>query len=241
MGSNSKVIKKFIKLIGWDCYRLSVASNPNMQLLAALNTVSANLLFDVGANIGQFAQDIRLVGFSGKIISFEPLSSAHKHLSSAASSDPNWLIHSRVAVGDHDGEIDINIAGNSVSSSVLPMLEAHSNAAEGSAYVGSERTEIIRLDTVAEKYLEPNSRPFIKIDTQGFEWQVLDGCAETLKIASGVILEMSLVSLYGGQRLWLDIIERLESEGFTLWAIQKGFTDPQTGRSLQVDGIFLKV
>lgn len=152
-----KIIRTFIKLIGRDCYRLSVASNPNMQLLAALNSVSANLLFDVGANIGQFAQEIRLVGFSGKIISFEPLSSAHKHLSSAASSDPNWLIHSRAAVGDHDGEIDINIAGNSVSSSILPMLAAHSSAAEGSAYVGSERTEIIRLDTVAEKYLELNS------------------------------------------------------------------------------------
>jgi hypothetical protein len=51
---------------------------------------------------------------------------------------------------------------------------------------------------------------------------------------------MSLVSLYEGQRLWRDLIERMETTGFTLWAIQTGFVDPRNGRTLQVDGIFLR-
>ena len=85
-----------------------------------------------------------------------------------------------------------------------------------------------------------NDIDIIKIDTQGFEWQVLDGATETVKRAQGVLLELSLVPLYDGQRLWREIIERMEKEGFTLWVIQKGFTDPRTGRSLQVDGIFLR-
>jgi FkbM family methyltransferase len=235
-----KIIKKSLHSLGLDFHRLSPSSNSSVQLLAALNHVQANTVFDVGANIGQFAQELRSVGFSGEIISFEPLSSAHAVLSKAAQADAKWKIHPRAAVGDQDGEIEINIAGNSVSSSVLPMLDAHSSAAVSSAYVATERTPLIRLDTVAEHYLSPDSRPFIKIDTQGFEWQVLDGATETLKRAQGVLLELSLVPLYDGQRLWREIIERMEKEGFTLWAIQKGFTDPRTGRSLQVDGIFLR-
>lgn len=234
------IVKKLIRSLGWDLRRLSPASNPSVQLLAALNHVQADVVFDIGANIGQFAQEFRSVGFSGDIISFEPLSSAHAVLSKAAQADAKWKIHPRAAVGDQDGEIEINIAGNSVSSSVLPMLDAHSSVAVGSAYVASERTPLIRLDSVAPTYLSAHARPFIKIDTQGFESQVLVGAAETVKRAHGVLLELSLVPLYEGQTLWLEMIQRMADQGFTLWMIQKGFTDPRTGRSLQVDGIFLR-
>lgn len=235
-----KIIREMIHQFGWDLHRLSPASNPSAQLLAALNHVQADVIFDVGANIGQFAQELRSVGFSGEIISFEPLSSAHSVLSKAAQGDAKWKIHPRAAVGDQDGEIEINIAGNSVSSSVLPMLDAHSSAAVGSAYVASERTLITRLDSVAPAYLTGHARPFIKIDTQGYESQVLVGAAETVKRAHGILLELSLVPLYEGQMLWLEMIQRMADQGFTLWMIQKGFTDPRTGRSLQVDGIFLR-
>lgn len=237
------LVRKIINNLGWDLHRLTPvtpANNPSAQLLAALDHVHADVVFDVGANVGQFAQGLRSDGFAGRIISFEPLTSAHATLIKASQADSAWQIHPRAAVGDRDGEVDINIAGNSVSSSVLQMLDAHSSAASGSAYVATERTPMIHLDSVAPSYLKTNSRLFIKIDTQGYEWQVLDGATEILKDARGVLLELSLISLYEGQKLWLELIQRMEIEGFTLWAIQKGFTDPRTGRSLQVDGIFLR-
>lgn len=232
--------KKVINSLGWNIHRTSPLSIPSRQLLTVLNHVQADVVFDIGANIGQFAQELRSVGFLGEIISFEPLTSAHAILSSAAQADSKWRIHPRTAVGDQDGEIEINIAGNSVSSSVLPMLEAHSSAAMGSAYVASERTPLSRLDSVAPTYLSANARPFIKIDTQGFESQVLDGAVETLELTQGVLLELSLVPLYEGQTLWMEMIQRMADQGFTLWVIQKGFTDPLTERSLQIEGIFLR-
>ena len=76
------------------------------------------------------------------------------------------------------------------------------------------------------------------IDTQGFEWEVLDGASDTFVRARGVLCELSLVPLYEGQRLWLDLIERLESAGFVHWSFPKGLTDPRDGRTLQVDAIF---
>jgi FkbM family methyltransferase len=235
-----KLIKKMVRSVGLDLHRLSVVSNPSFQLLKALQRYGVSLVFDIGANTGQFAGELRSVGFGGRIVSFEPLPDAYQVLATNAASDSFWHVHSRSAVGDVDGKIDINIASNSVSSSVLPMLEAHSLAAKGSAYLGKVNTPIVRLDTVAGQYLEDIDCYFIKIDTQGFEWQVLDGARETLKNAQGVLCELSLVPLYEGQRLWLEIIDRLKSEGFTLWSIQQGFTDPRDGRTLQVDAIFFR-
>lgn len=234
------LIKKTFRIYGLELSRYRPTNSAGAQLVKALEVAGINVVFDIGANEGQFAREIREHGYTGKIISFEPLSSARKKLLMFASIDPNWEVHDQSAIGDQDGEIEIHVAGNSVSSSVLPMLESHASAAVGSAYVDSERVPITKLDSVANRYLTPESSLFIKIDTQGFEWQVLDGAGETRKRARGMLVELSLVPLYGGQRLWRDIVERLEAEKLMLWALQKGFTDPRTGQSLQMDGIFLQ-
>ena len=234
-------IRNAVHKIGFDLHRLTPSSNPFFQLLKALNRFDVDLVLDVGANVGQFASELRSVGYKGILVSFEPLSAAHTALSKAAGSDPKWRVHPRSAIGDYDGEIEINIAGNSVSSSVLPMTELHSSAAEGSAYVGVESVPLCQLDSIAPAYLAKSCRPFLKIDTQGFEWQVLDGAVAILPKIRGILCELSLVPLYESQRLWMDMIQRLESEGFTLWSIQMCFTDPCDGRTLQVDAIFFRL
>lgn len=198
------------------------------------------MVFDIGANQGQFAKEIREHGYKGKIVSFEPLTTAREKLLVLSARDPSWLVHDQAAIGSRDGDIQINISGNSVSSSILPMLELHSSAAIGSSYVATERVRILKLDNIAGDYLTPEINLFVKIDTQGYEWHVLDGAGETLSQARGILCELSLVPLYEHQRLWRDIVDRLDADGFMLWALQKGFTDPRTGQSLQMDGIFLR-
>lgn len=235
-----KLVRKVARKIGFEITRHRPSDSASAQLVKAFEAAGVNMVFDIGANEGQFAKEIREYGYCGKIVSFEPLSSARKKLLTFALADPNWDVHVQSAIGDQDGDIEIHIAGNSVSSSILPMLESHSRAAVGSAYIDSERVPIAKLDSVAKQYMNAESKLFIKIDTQGFEWQVLNGARETLQHARGVICELSLVPLYDGQRLWRDLVDRLDAEGFMLWALQKGFTDPRTGQSLQMDGIFLR-
>ncbi|MBE9488794.1 MAG: FkbM family methyltransferase [Bacteroidetes bacterium] len=236
-----KLIKRLIHSLGYDLHRLNVNTWPEFQLFQSLKKFEINLVLDIGANEGQFATEIRTAGYKGQIISYEPLSDAHNKAAQAAKRDKYWIVHPQAAIGDYDGNVEINISGNSVSSSVLPMTETHSEAALNSAYIGTENVPIHRLDTIATKYLSPEKNIFIKIDTQGFEWKVLDGATETLKNAKGVLCEMSLVPLYNGQHLWGDMLNRFESEGFTLWAIQRGFTDPRDGRSLQINAIFFRL
>jgi len=210
------------------------------QIVSSLRKFEIDLILDVGANKGQFASEIRQCGYEGRIISFEPLSQAHGELLQSSASDPLWDAYSRCALGDHNGKVEINIAGNSESSSILPMLESHRSVAPESAYQGKEIVSIKTLDVVARQYLKDAQAPFLKIDTQGFEWQVLDGARDTLPHIKGILVELSIVPLYDGQHLWRDVIDRLETEGFTLWAFVPAFSDVSQGRTLQVDGIFYR-
>jgi FkbM family methyltransferase len=218
-----------------------VSKNELRQLCLSFNKFNIDLVLDVGANKGQFASSIRRFGYTGKIVSFEPLKDAHDQLTNISISDKKWDVYPRIAIGGHDGNIEINVAGNSVSSSILPMLKSHSDIAKGSEYVGNEFVNIVKLDTISKRYINESIYPFLKIDTQGYEWEVLDGGKEILPQIKGILCEMSLVELYKGQHLWMDIMKRLEKEGFTLWSIQKGFTDTKLGRTLQFDAIFFRL
>ncbi len=234
------VLKKALRICGYDLSRYCPSRTPAAQLSSALKLANVDIVLDIGANEGQFSTEIREHGYRGEIVSFEPLTSAREKLLLLAEQDKNWTVHKQCAIGDHEGVIEINVAGNSVSSSVLPMLESHASAAIGSAYIASEQVPISRLDSLANLYLKPDSKVFIKIDTQGYEWQVINGASETLKRSQGALCELSLIPLYEGQRLWRDIIDRMETEGFMLWGLQRGFTHPLTGQSLQTDGVFLR-
>jgi FkbM family methyltransferase len=234
-------VKTLLSRMGLEVHRLSLESNAALQARKGLDRFNVNLVFDVGANVGQFASGLRSVGYNGGLVSFEPLSAAHRILSEVARGDRMWHIHPRSAIGNQDGEIEINIARNSVSSSLLPMTDAHRAASKSSINVGAERAPICRLDSIAPNYLTTSSRAVLKIDAQGFEWEVLDGASNTLPRLQGVLCELSLVPLYERQRLWLEVVRRLESEGFTLWSVRQGFIDPRDGRTLQLDATFFRL
>jgi len=246
MGLIKRIIKSTLRnLFGLEVLwarnlPISAAQQAAMNLVSSLQTFEIDLVLDVGANTGQFASEIRQCGFAGRIVSFEPLSDAHGKLLQTSDGDAKWDVYSRCALGDHEGEVEINIAGNSQSSSILPMLESHREAAPESAYQGQETTPLRTVDAVVGQYLKGARSAFLKIDTQGYEWQVLDGARDTLPHIKGVLVELSLIPLYEGQHLWREVIDRLQEEGFTFWAFEPGFSDQASGRTLQVNGVFFR-
>jgi FkbM family methyltransferase len=234
------LLKRFFRFWGLEISFLSKRTKPRYEFSEIINNLNVELIYDVGANIGQFGSEMREVGYDGYIVSFEPLPQEHKTLLYNSKDDVRWKVHEQCAIGNENSLIDINVSLNSVSSSILPMAEAHSKAASSSSYINKINVQLRKLDTVSETYSNLAKKYFIKIDTQGYEWQVLDGASEILKNAIGVQVELSLVQLYEGQKLWIDIIQRLETAGFYLWKLQPGFTDPGDGRLLQCDGIFIR-
>ena len=235
-----RLIRRSLCRAGWELKRFDPDTSQWAQLVKQLSVHEVNVVLDVGANLGQFARNLRDFGFQGKIISFEALQAVHTRLRDLARGDKQWVVAPRVAVGDRDGETTINISGNSVSSSVLPMLRAHVDAAPQSRYVTLEQVDLRRLDTIAGDYLSDGDRPFLKVDVQGFEYQVLQGATRLLDGLVGIQMEMSLVPLYDGERLFDPLLHDLKARGFELWSLAPAFVDPGTGRLLQLDGVFFR-
>lgn len=205
-----------------------------------LTTHKIDLILDIGANIGQYAQFARLANYAGPIVSFEPLTNAHQQLANIARNDPRWIVAPRMAIGNREGEAELHISGNSVSSSTREIMGTHLDAAPESAYVGSEKVKVTCLDTVAGEYLKGASAAYLKVDTQGTEAEVLEGATRTLPRIRGLQLELSTVRLYEGERLFTEMIDNVEKLGFEIHFISPGLIDTKTGRLMQADVIFFR-
>lgn len=226
-----------IRRFGYDLQRYDQHTHPGCRLNRLITHYHIGVVLDVGANRGQYAIELRRGGYRGRIISFEPLSNAFRSLQVRASGDPLWTIHN-IALSESDSTAQLNVAGNSLSSSLLEMLPAHMEAAPESRYVATERVTTRRLDGLLDELCEPGVPIFLKIDTQGAEQKVLAGAGVALERIDTLQIEMSLVPLYSGQMLLLQMIAMLEKKGYELVGLEPGFSDPRTGRLLQADGIF---
>lgn len=210
------------------------------QFVNQLKSRQVDAVLDVGANSGQYAMGLRKRGYKGRLVSFEPLAGPFSELQNHASKDPLWECR-RHALGDVDGTISINVAGNSgESSSVLPP-ESHQNVFPAANCVVAEEVSIHRLDAVVPEVLRPADRIFLKIDVQGFEKQVLAGSIATVTDRCvGMQLELAFLPLYEGGMLIREALDLAYSLGFTLTAMLSCFTDIRNGRMLQADGIFFR-
>lgn len=226
-------VKKLFRKLGIDLIRYS-------PILKFFSTYKIDTVLDVGANVGQFAMELRESGYTGRIISFEPLSGAYSRLLINSKNDPNWIIAPRMAIGNEEGNKTINISGNSYSSSILKMTGTHIKGAPDSAYIDSEEIYINKLNNIWKTFLKNEDNIFIKIDVQGYELEVLKGATNILSKIKGMKIELSLVPLYEGQLLFLDMLDYINDLGFELYDILPGFRDRQSGRLLQFDGIFFR-
>ena len=217
---------------------LEVSRGPYPSRVArTLDAHGIDTVLDVGANVGQFGSLMRRAGFAGRILSCEPLSGAFGELSKRAARDPLWT-PVRTAVGREPGETTINVSANSFSSSVLGMTDAHRSSAPGSGYVAQETVPLTTVaKLVADQGVDPG-RTLLKIDTQGYEEEVLAGAGDLVGGFAAIQLELSFVELYDGQQLFDDLYARMRDLGYALHILEPGFSDA-SGRLMQCDGLFV--
>jgi len=234
-------LRTFLWKFGYDISRFKPTLHPLARRKKILESYGIDTVLDIGANAGQFAQQIRgELGYANRIISFEPLTSAFESLKENAKDDLNWETYN-FALGDTDEKQEINIAGNSLSSSLLGMLPAHLMAAPDSKYIGKEEIEVRRLDSIFDDLCGSNNKIYMKVDTQGFEKKVLRGAENSLMQIDLVQMEMSLVPLYEGETLFDEMCVLMREKGYSLLAIETGFSDEKSCQLMQVDGIFHRV
>ncbi|MHB8470817.1 MAG: FkbM family methyltransferase, partial [Gaiellaceae bacterium] len=169
---------------------------PHLRRGELLRRLGIELVVDVGAHNGDWACALRGSGYRGRIASFEPLSSAFATLEVTANEDPFWECY-RLALSVRDGDAVFHVAGNSVSSSLLPIGARHVRSASESAEVGTKIVQTARLDTIQADLIR-GEQVYLKLDVQGAELDVLRGARESLGLIDAVEAELSLVELYEG-------------------------------------------
>jgi FkbM family methyltransferase len=230
-----RTIRSLVKSLGYEVRTVSAS-----RRFRRLEQLGINLVLDVGANIGQYASSLRKSGYKGRIRSYEPLHEAFAALTSKAAHDPAWTAVN-CACGARDQSATINVAKNSFSSSLLPILERHVQNAEDSTYIKQEVISVRSLDEEILPALTPSDKLWLKIDTQGYEAEVLKGAVELLDRVAGLECELSILPLYDGQPLIDEMIRSLYKKGFRLVETTPGFFEEDTGYPLQMDGIFLRM
>ena len=229
-------INRLIHKIGFDVRRFPTIDR--RLLLEYLNDNNVTTCFDVGANTGQYAKLFRSEGFNGKILSFEPQSKAFAQLRKNAGRDLQWDVFN-IGLGDTDGKSVINISKNSVSSSILHINKSLVKTLPETEYVAAEEISVKRLDNFL-KEINFKDRLFLKIDAQGFELRILEGARNCYSNIFALQLELSYVSLYRGEKLFDEMKASVESLGFYLASLENGLIDPNDGKLLQVESIFLR-
>jgi hypothetical protein len=141
-------------------------------------------------------------------------------------------------LGSASGQAVLHVAANSYSSSILELLPRHVRAAPHSRYVCEEQIEIRALDSALPPILNGGKVAYLKVDTQGFEREVLLGAGASLAMIPLLQLELSLVPLYQGAPLLPEMCQLASDLGYQLISIEPGFVDEESGEVLQVDGIF---
>jgi FkbM family methyltransferase len=207
--------------------------------LAIMRHHAVSTVLDVGANTGQFALQLRALGYAGRIVSFEPLHDAFRELVRNAAADPLWECH-HVGLADATRAGVINVSENSYSSSLLPVSPVSLAIEPSIGYVRSEAIALRRLDDLFDEVCQSTDTVYLKVDTQGYELPVINGALASLRRIKLVQLETSFFPVYVGEPLADEMIGFLRHLGFRVVSIEPGWEDPVTAELLQADVIFVR-
>jgi len=216
------------------------------QVAWILRDKDVNCVLDVGANVGQFARSLRRNGYTGRIVSFEPVAGLVKELKRASEDDPDWHIF-EFALGDAPGEFEIHIAHGDANqmgtmSSLLPSSEF---GQEWSAKLRDMPTELIavrRLDAIFEDVVQgiADPRVYLKMDTQGYDLKAFSGAGQCLDKVVGLQSEVSCVPIYDGMPHMLEQLAAYEAAGYSPAGIFQVSRHRASLRVIEFDVVMVK-
>ena len=206
--------------------------------IALFKQKNIKTILDVGANIGQYAETVLDVD-NVEVISFEPMAKEFDILEKKSKLHRNWKVHN-FGLSNKNETAEINVSHNSFSSSFLELTPSTIAYDAAIAYKKKETVTLKKLDSIWGELQIKSKSILLKIDTQGYECNVLRGAANSLKEINGLQIEMSIEQLYRGEMVFEDLYVKIKSLGFELFQFEPGYRDPKSNKLLQVEGIFFK-
>jgi FkbM family methyltransferase len=190
-----------------------------LHLRELLARLEIDCVLDVGANAGQYRDFLReRVQYAGAIVSFEPVSRHVEMLRCRSRGDARWHVEG-YALGSSEGAMPINVmASDQFSSFLEPDNDRVRDYAELNVATRTETVTVHTLDVVLPVLQERIGfeRPYLKIDTQGFDIEVLRGACDSLAGVRALQTEASVRRIYKGMPRYTETIRYLDERGFDI-------------------------
>lgn len=225
--------------LGCDVSRTTAFGKNPFVDIGQLATAVSRLGFDVGANEGQTACELRRIFPGAKIYCFEPYEAAFRTLQQKLGGDPNICLE-LIAFGDRKGEATLYENAESVTNSLLPNAP-EADLSQPASYAipkGQSTVSVTTLDDFCDERTIAHL-DFLKIDSQGYDLRILQGARKNLaeRRISFIVVEMLFAPLYSGQAHFHEIYGFLTGFGYQLvglYAIQRS----PAGAILWCDALF---
>jgi FkbM family methyltransferase len=206
------------------------------SLIDLTRRLRINVFLDVGANRGFYSKRLRDSGYRGHLFSFEPIASDVERIEGLAANDPLWQVCG-CGLGSANGTKDFYLNdrdGETNMSSFLPY--------KGETKVKHPVPVLIRrLDDILPPLIKEIAAPriFLKMDTQGFDGQVIDGAKGVMDRVVGLQSEVSVLPLYEGMPHYTDALALYEALSFSLMDLFVVNRTPD-GRVVEYDCVMAK-
>lgn len=207
-----------------------------------LRELRVNCVLDVGGNIGEYGQLLREMGYTGRIVSFEPLAHLADRLREAAADDPDWQVV-QSALGAGEGEAGMTVVGGRGStSSLLPVSDFGKTWSPRLEGVDEEQVTVRRLEDLFDDAIAglDSPRVYLKLDTQGYDLQAFRGAGRRIDEVVGMQSEIANVPIYDGMPRMTEQIAAYEKEGFETTGMFPVTIDRTTHRVIEFDVVMIR-
>jgi FkbM family methyltransferase len=240
-----ELIHKAFRALGYDIHRRTVGAqdernDPFLRQKALLGAVRGPLvIFDVGAHVGSITGVYRSLFPNATIYAFEPFPESFRKLQTSFASD-RFIRPYQLGFADKSGTASFNVNEDKMTNSLL-MTETAAVSFWGGVVqtIGEIEVDVTTVDEFCDKN-DIDHVHILKVDTQGAEKRVFEGSDRMLreKRISCIYTEMLVVPTYARQGKFHEILEVLDSRGYSLFSMYNFDFRPGTNRLLQVDAVF---
>lgn len=206
---------------------------PAIEHARALADIEPRTIIDVGANKGQFSLFAAARWPEAEIIAFEPLPGPARTYRRTAGRHAHLV---ECALGAAPATLELHVATREDSSSLLPLgrLQRTLFSMEEAATIP---VPVDRLDKALARF-EVAGPVLLKIDVQGYEYEVLQGLGDAAARIDWIYAEVSFAELYVGQKLFAEIEKFASGLGFTCAGLFNEARDD--GKPVQADALFVR-
>jgi FkbM family methyltransferase len=229
-------MKRLLRRMGVEVTRYPAPNTLPRKLHQIIALRGITRVVDVGAHEGGFMRMLRdTVGYENSAISFEPSKRSYERLVRDRAGDRHWVGYN-LALGSTDGTRDLNVFSGTDFNSFRRPNELGLDRFESLRPTGAETVSVVRLD--AEIGAEVPT--LLKIDTQGFDLDVLSGATGIMQSIRAILIELPVRTIYDGAPNLLTMVSELRSLGYEIAGLFPLSLDRDRLRVIEFDGVFLQ-